>query len=192
MISTCCPRAPRRPFLSAPPSAPPAPAPALRCPSARHSTHRRGAHAPRTLRTTRSPTLMTRRHAICHTPQLTAPRGAKGSASHHAAGPSQPGGRKKTGVDRYHHPSANCAPVVAAQSAVLNLSAYLVRADEISLSGGVRQHGDRGARLGAGTHSASPGPRGPYPRSGGAWPTSRTGPARSSAAAPSSCGGRRP
>jgi hypothetical protein len=106
-----------------------------------------GAHAPTTLRTTRSPTLMTRRHAICHTPQLTAPRGANGSASHHAAGPSQPGGRKKTGVARYHHPSANCAPVVATQSALLNLSAYLVRADEISLSAGhVRTEiGTRGA-----------------------------------------------
>ena len=43
--------------------------------------------------TTRSPTLITRLHAICHTPQLTDPAGAKGSASHHVRGPNQPGGR---------------------------------------------------------------------------------------------------
>lgn len=63
--------------------------------------------------TVRSPTLITRRQAICHTPTLTEPRrrdtamryadtatknvdspfGANGSASHQVSGPSQPGGR---------------------------------------------------------------------------------------------------
>ena len=64
--------------------------------------------------TVRSQTLITRRHAICHAPQLTepedaqvscfflppiqktefiAPDGANGKDKNHVAGPSQPGGR---------------------------------------------------------------------------------------------------
>jgi len=44
-------------------------------------------------RATRPNTLMTRLQAICHTPTLTEPFGANGSAIHHSSGPSQPGGR---------------------------------------------------------------------------------------------------
>ena len=85
--------------------------------------------------TTRSPSLITRLHAICHTPQLTDPAGAEGNASHHVSGPNQPGGRKKTAALRYHHPITNCRPVVMIHSALLNLSENDVRVDDSSLSG---------------------------------------------------------
>ena len=79
--------------------------------------------------------MITRLHAICHTPHETEPAGAKGSASHHVRGPNQPGGRKNTADLRNHHPMANCRPVVIAHSAELNLSEKDVRADESSPSG---------------------------------------------------------
>jgi len=62
------------------------------------------------------------------------PAGADGRENTQSKGPSQPGGRKKTGRRRYHHTTTSCVPEVSAQTPQLNRVVNTALLDAISAS----------------------------------------------------------